>query len=119
MRNFEENIQQNLACQTVTPQTLIVYSNCSNITALNETGNGENGYFMENLLKYVTVSNMDIQTMFKRVANDIYIQTKQLKRLMLSPKNDPRDKRRPMPIPKNSPESDFLYSKLLTSKRQG
>jgi uncharacterized caspase-like protein len=69
------NANQGLLPMHAPVQTLIVYACAPGKTALDETGNNRNGYFIENLLKYIATPNRDIEEIMKDVAYDVNLQT--------------------------------------------
>jgi uncharacterized caspase-like protein len=57
------------------PETLIAYSCAPGAVAVDETQNGRNGYFVENLLKHIVTPNNDIEDVLKIVAREVKVQT--------------------------------------------
>jgi uncharacterized caspase-like protein len=56
-------------------ETLIVFSCAPGEATLDETGNGKNGIFIENLLKQIATANKDIEEVFKSVSREVRLQT--------------------------------------------
>ena len=56
-------------------QTLIVFGCAPGRMVMDETYNKRNGSFTENLLKYITIPNKDIEEIMKNVAYDVNLQT--------------------------------------------
>ncbi|CAF2026765.1 unnamed protein product [Rotaria magnacalcarata] len=71
----EFNAQPSLLSMKAPAKTLVAYSNCIRPGACSETGNGEHGYLMENLLKYIKNPNIDIEEMLRKVGRNIHTQT--------------------------------------------
>lgn len=68
----------NQGLATIVPklQTLIVFACAPGEVTLDETWNGRNGSFIENLLKHVTASDKDIEDVMRKVARDVHHQTR-------------------------------------------
>jgi uncharacterized caspase-like protein len=66
---------QGLLPATAASQSLIVYACAPGKAALDETQNNKNGIFMGNLLKYIKMSNKDIEEITEMVTNDVCSQT--------------------------------------------
>ncbi|CAF3493029.1 unnamed protein product [Rotaria socialis] len=71
----ELNAQPSLLSVRAPTKTLVAYSNCIRPGACSETGNGEHGYLMENLLKYIKNPNIDMEALLRKVGRDIHTQT--------------------------------------------
>lgn len=70
-----DNSRQGLSQMHPALQTLIVYACASGKTVLDETWNGRNSSFIENLKKDIVIPNKDIEEIMKDVARQVHIQT--------------------------------------------
>jgi hypothetical protein len=70
VRNRAINSQQGLAAIRGPPESLIAFSCEFNQGRINETQNDRNGIFTEHLLKYITTTDQDIETILpiKRIS---------------------------------------------------
>ncbi|CAF4014961.1 unnamed protein product [Rotaria sp. Silwood1] len=66
---------QGLSSMHAPPKTLIVFACAPGKTVQDETRNGRNGSFVENLLKYIATPNTDIEEVMKNVARAVNLQT--------------------------------------------
>jgi hypothetical protein len=65
------NIQQGWATMKGPPESLIAFSCGFNQGGIDETQNDRNGIFTEHLLKYITMSDQDIESVLRMAAKDI------------------------------------------------
>ncbi|CAF0769653.1 unnamed protein product [Adineta steineri] len=68
-------MQQGLSSMNAPSETVIAFSCAAGEATLDETGNNRNGIFTENLLKYITMPNKDIEELLKNVSRDVKQQT--------------------------------------------
>ncbi|CAF0807415.1 unnamed protein product [Adineta steineri] len=68
-------MQQGLSSMNAPSETVIAFSCAAGEATLDETGNNRNGIFTENLLKYITMPNKDIEEVLKNVSRDVKQQT--------------------------------------------
>ncbi|CAF0755588.1 unnamed protein product [Rotaria sordida] len=75
IRTRATNENQGLSPIHPPPKTLIVFACAPGKTVQDETQNGRNGSFMENLLKWIVTCNTDIEEIMKNVASAVNLQT--------------------------------------------
>jgi hypothetical protein len=76
IRTRANNMDQGLSSMSTTSEGLIVYACAPGKAVVDETSNDRNGSFIENLLKYITIPNKDIQEIIQDVAHDVHSQTR-------------------------------------------